>query len=45
MREAGSHRIGWDGRSDNGTAVASGVYFCRMTVGSFSETRRMVLLR
>ena len=45
VRNSGEHRIGWDGRSDDGTAVASGVYFCRMQAGSFSETRRLVLLR
>lgn len=45
VRNSGEHRIGWDGRSDDGTAVASGVYFCRMQAGSFSESRRLVLLR
>ncbi len=45
VRDAGQHRIGWDGRSDDGATAASGVYFCRMTVGTFNETRRLVLLR
>ncbi len=35
----------WDGRDDAGRAVTSGVYFCRMTSGSFKDTRKMVLLK
>jgi trimeric autotransporter adhesin len=35
----------WDGRDDAGQAVASGVYFCRMVSGSFTDTRKMVLLK
>ena len=29
----------------NGAGLPSGVYYCRMTAGAFSETRRMVLIR
>ncbi len=43
--DVGSHRVEWDGRSDAGTAAASGVYFCRMTTGDFRDTRRLVLVR
>lgn len=43
--QAGTHRATWDGRNDAGEAVASGVYFCRMQAGSFSDTQRMVLLK
>ena len=39
-REAGAHTVRW-----NGTAFASGLYFCRLQAEGFSETRRMVLLR
>jgi hypothetical protein len=42
---AGVHRVTWDGRDAQGREVGSGVYFCRMQAGEFSETRRMVLLR
>jgi len=39
------HEVEWDGRDTNGIIVASGVYFCRLKVGSFALTRRMLLLR
>ncbi|UCG51686.1 MAG: T9SS type A sorting domain-containing protein [Candidatus Latescibacterota bacterium] len=41
----GVHYTDWDGTSDLGESVASGVYFCRLRVGEILETRRMVLLK
>ena len=42
---AGYHRVMWDSRDAGGDLVSGGVYFYRMTVGEFSQTRRMILLR
>ncbi len=44
-RASGSHDVIWNGLSDRGQQVASGVYFCRMEAGSFRDTRRMTLLK
>jgi hypothetical protein len=44
-RAAGTHATTWDGRNQSGHAVSSGVYFYKMTAGSFVESRRMVLLK
>jgi hypothetical protein len=35
----------WDGKDDAGRGVASGVYFCALTSGPVTETKRVVLLR
>ena len=35
----------WDGLDTSGTPVASGVYFYRLRSGSFTQTRKMTLLR
>lgn len=43
--QPGRHRVIWDGRSDSGQEVASGVYFYRIQAGDFTEAKRMVLLR
>jgi hypothetical protein len=40
-----AHRVRWDGRNDHGEAVAAGVYFYRLEVGDFRESRRLVRLR
>lgn len=42
---AGPGEIMWNGRSDAGHVVGSGVYFYRLTVGQETLTRRMVLLK
>ncbi len=42
---AGFYRVTWDGMSDYGEQVPSGIYFYRLTAGSFSEVKKMMLLR
>lgn len=44
-RVPGDHRVVWDGRSDAGVRVSSGIYFYRLTAGDFRETKKMVLLK
>ena len=41
----GSHRVFWDGRSDQGAPLSSGVYFVRMNAGSFQDVKKMVLVK
>ena len=43
--DAGRHTERWNGLDDNGRAVASGIYFFRMSSGEFTMTRKAVLLR
>jgi hypothetical protein len=42
---AGRHQATWDGRNDQREPVASGVYFYRLVVGDFVQTKKMVLLK
>jgi hypothetical protein len=45
FRAAGNHQTDWNGRSDDGVEVATGVYFYRITADRFTSTRKMVLLK
>jgi DNA-binding transcriptional regulator YhcF (GntR family) len=42
---AGTKKVVWDGRDENGEGVASGIYFYRIEAGSHTMTNRMVLLK
>ena len=44
-REANSYVEKWDGRSDAGQQVSSGIYFYKMVAGDYSATKKAVLLR
>ena len=39
----GPQEVVWDGRNDEGKALPSGVYFCRLQGESFSASRKILL--
>lgn len=44
--EPGIHAVYWDGRTDNGLPVASGVYFARLQIsGQARQVKSMVLIK
>lgn len=42
---AGKHSVEWNGRSDQGSPVATGLYFCTLSSERHSMSRRMLLLK
>jgi len=43
--QAGHHQVYWNGMDNHGRMTASGVYFYRLRVGAYSETKRMIMLK
>jgi flagellar hook assembly protein FlgD len=41
----GANKFVWNGRSDSGASIASGVYFCRLRSGNEIGLKRVILLR
>ncbi len=41
----GIHSVGWNGKSDQGTLLSSGVYFIRMKADGFADVKKMVLVK
>jgi hypothetical protein len=44
-QKPGIYEVSWDGKDEQGSDVASGIYFCKLKVGSFQKTQKMVLLK
>jgi hypothetical protein len=41
----GTHRVIWDGTDDSGLKVTSGIYLYKLQSGSFTMTKKMILLK
>ena len=41
----GNYQMQWNGVDQSGNQVGTGVYFCRLQAGSYSQTIKMVYLR
>ncbi len=41
----GSHTVTWHGTDDRGKPVGSGIYFFKIKSGSFSSTKKMILIK
>ena len=42
---AGNHSLIWNGKDANGQDVASGVYLYRLSDGSHSQSRKMLMMK
>jgi glucuronoarabinoxylan endo-1,4-beta-xylanase len=42
IKPAGAFDVSWDGTSDSGERVATGVYLCRLQAGARSQVRKMI---
>ena len=42
---AGTHKVQWDGRNNQGQRVTSGAYIYRIVAGEFVQSKKMLLLK
>jgi hypothetical protein len=45
VREPSRYTVTWNGVNDADRTVGSGIYFCRMESGGFSDSKKLILLR
>lgn len=45
LKSVGQHSLMWDGRDDEGHNLSSGVYVIALRAGSFSQNRKIILLK
>lgn len=45
VRSAGSNSAWWDGTDDGGHRVSAGVYWSKLTAGTYSSNKKMVVLK
>lgn len=45
VQGVGPYSVEWDGATDSGAKVASGIYFYRLTHGEMAETKKMILMK
>lgn len=43
--EAGTHSVVWNGVDENGSSLASGVYYYRLEAGTFTQMRKMMMVK
>ena len=45
LPEGRVHKYFWNGLNENNVPVPSGIYFCQLRVGNFSETKKIAVIR
>jgi hypothetical protein len=45
VKSSGEYEVTWNGKNENNEEVASGIYFYKLKVSDYIETKKMVLLR
>nr|NIM98287.1 T9SS type A sorting domain-containing protein [candidate division Zixibacteria bacterium] len=44
-QSAGYKRVHWDGKDERGHDLASGIYFCKIRAGEFTDAKKMILIK
>jgi bacillolysin len=41
----GTYTVSWNGKSNEGISVSSGIYYCRIEAGEYSAIKKMILMK
>lgn len=44
-QSGGYKRVHWDGKDEWGNDLASGIYFCKIRAGEFTDAKKMILIK
>jgi ligand-binding sensor domain-containing protein len=45
IKSVGWHTVTWDGKDQFGAVTVSGIYFCQLMAGDFSQIRKIILVK
>ncbi|MCH8287026.1 hypothetical protein IIB79_10960, partial [candidate division KSB1 bacterium] len=45
IKNTGNYNVVWDANDNSGRSVGAGIYFFKLQVNSFTEIRKMILVK
>lgn len=43
--QAGAHQFTWNAKDEKGNAISAGIYYLKLTAGSYAETKKIIVIK